>query len=196
MTSSRSLALALAGITFASAAFAQDNYPERSIRFIVPYAPGGGTDLTTRLIAQRMSERLGRQVIVENRPGGARDDFDADVARAAPDGYTLLMAGLSFAVNVGLFAKLNFDPIKDFEAVSLVATVPLVVVVNPAVPANTIQELIALARAQPGKLNYASGGIGTANHVAGELFKHMAKVDVVHVPYKGGGPALADVIGG
>ena len=185
-----------AAITLSPAAFGQDRYPERPIRFIVPYAPGGGTDLTTRLIAQRLSERFGRQVVVDNRPGGAGNIGVELAARSAPDGYTLLMAGLSFAVNVGLFSNLNFDPVADFDAVSLVATVPLVVVVHPSVPARSIRELIALAKAKPGQLNYASGGIGTANHVAGELFKYMAKVDIVHVPYKGGGPALADVVGG
>jgi tripartite-type tricarboxylate transporter receptor subunit TctC len=191
----QAIAIAVA-ITASPAALGQEGYPQRPIRFIVPYAPGGGTDLTTRLIAQRLSERFGRQVVVDNRPGGAGNLGVELVAHSAPDGYTLLMAGLSFAVNVGLFSNLNFDPVKDFDAVALVATVPLVVVVHPSVPANSIGELIALARARPGQLNYASGGLGTANHMAGELFKYMAKVDMVHVPYKGGGPALADVVGG
>ena len=191
----RILFLFLAALVF-SHARAQPTYPDHPVRIVVPYAPGGGTDLTTRLIAQRLTERLGKSVVVENRPGGAGNLGVEVVARSAPDGYTLLMAGLSFAVNPALFAKLNFDAIEDFEAVSLVAKVPLVVVVHPSVKANSIPELIALAKANPGRLNYASGGIGTANHVAGELFKYMAKVDIVHVPYKGGGPALSDVTGG
>ena len=191
----RILFLFLAALVF-SHARAQPTYPDHPVRIVVPYAPGGGTDLTTRLIAQRLTGRLGKSVVVENRPGGAGNLGVEVVARSAPDGYTLLMAGLSFAVNPALFAKLNFDAIEDFEAVSLVAKVPLVVVVHPSVKANSIPELIALAKANPGRLNYASGGIGTANHVAGELFKYMAKVDIVHVPYKGGGPALSDVTGG
>jgi tripartite-type tricarboxylate transporter receptor subunit TctC len=189
------IAMLAGALALPSIAFSQ-GYPARPIRFIVPYAPGGGTDLTTRLIAQRLSERFERQVVVDNRPGGAGNLGVEIAAHSAPDGYTLLMAGISFAVNVALFPKLNFDAMKDFDAVSLVAKVPLIDVVHPSVPARSVRELIALAKASPGRLNYASGGIGTANHVAGELFKYMAQVDIVHVPYKGGGPALADVIGG
>ena len=174
---------------------AQD-YPERPLRLIVPYAPGGGTDLTSRLLAQRLTDGLRRQVIVDNRAGGAGNIGAEIAARSAPDGYTLLMASISFSVNVSMFSRLGYDPVKDFDPVSLVATVPLIVVVHPSVPAKSIQELIALAKARPGKLNYASGGTGTANHIAGELFKYMTGTDIVHVPYKGGGPALADVIAG
>ena len=136
------------------------------------------------------------QVVVDNRPGGAGNIGAEIAARSTPDGHTLFTAGISFAVNASLFRKLAFDPVKDFDAVSLVATVPLIVVVHPSVPAHSIRELIALAKARPGQLNYASGGIGTGNHVAGELFKYMAGVDIVHVAYKGGGPALADVVAG
>jgi len=171
-------------------------YPDRPIRLVVPYAPGGGTDLTSRLIALRLTERFKQQVIVDNRAGGASNIGAEIVARSAPDGYTLMMAGISFSINVSIFPKLNYDPIRDFDPVSLVATVPLIVVVHPSVPVANIKELIALAKAKPGTLNYASGGAGTANHIAGELFKYMTGTDIVHVPYKGGGPALADVVGG
>ena len=171
-------------------------YPDRPIRLVVPYAPGGGTDLTSRLIALRLTESFKQQVIVDNRAGGASNIGAEITARSAPDGYTIMMAGISFSINVSIFSKLGYDPIKDFDPVSLVATVPLIVVVHPSVPATNIKELIALARAKPGTLNYASGGAGTANHIAGELFKYMTGTDIVHVPYKGGGPALADVVGG
>lgn len=180
---------------FVAPAVAQ-SYPDRPLRLIVPYAPGGGTDLTSRLIARRLTENFNQQVIVDNRAGGASNIGCEIAARSAPDGYTLLTAGISFSINVSIFARLNYDPVKDFDPVSLVATVPLIVVVNPSVPATSIRELIALAKAKPGTLNYASGGTGTANHIAGELFKYMTGTDIVHVPYKGGGPALADVIGG
>jgi tripartite-type tricarboxylate transporter receptor subunit TctC len=183
----------LAAATLPAAA---QQYPERPIRLVVPYAPGGGTDLTSRLIALRLTESFKQQVIVDNRAGGASNIGAEITARSAPDGYTIMMAGISFSINVSIFSKLGYDPIKDFDPVSLVATVPLIVVVHPSVPATNIKELIALARAKPGTLNYASGGAGTANHIAGELFKYMTGTDIVHVPYKGGGPALADVVGG
>jgi tripartite-type tricarboxylate transporter receptor subunit TctC len=194
----RCLAWTAAGLLAAAAGLpaAAENYPDRPIRLIVPYAPGGGTDLTSRLIALRLSENFRQQVIVDNRAGGASNIGCEIAARSAPDGYTLLTAGISFSINVSIFPKLNYDPVKDFDPVSLVATVPLIVVVNPSVPATSIKELIALAKAKPGTLNYASGGTGTANHIAGELFKYMTNTDIVHVPYKGGGPALADVVGG
>jgi len=183
----------LAAATLPAAA---QQYPDRPIRLVVPYAPGGGTDLTSRLIALRLTESFKQQVIVDNRAGGASNIGAEITARSAPDGYTIMMAGISFSINVSILSKLGYDPIKDFDPVSLVATVPLIVVVHPSVPATNIKELIALARAKPGTLNYASGGAGTANHIAGELFKYMTGTDIVHVPYKGGGPALADVVGG
>ncbi|MGH8617753.1 MAG: tripartite tricarboxylate transporter substrate binding protein [Burkholderiales bacterium] len=187
----------IAGLLAAAALpAAAQTYPDRPIRLVVPYAPGGGTDLTSRLIALRLTESFKQQVIVDNRAGGASNIGAEIVARSAPDGYTLMMAGISFSINVSIFPKLGYDPIKDFDPVSLVATVPLIVVVHPSVPAANIKELIALAKAKPGTLNYASGGAGTANHIAGELFKYMTNTDIVHVPYKGGGPALADVVGG
>jgi tripartite-type tricarboxylate transporter receptor subunit TctC len=172
------------------------DYPERPVRLIVPFAPGGGTDLTSRLISQHLSESLGKPVVVENRAGGAGNMGTELVARAPADGHTLVLASLSTSVNVSLFKTLPFNPLTDFAPVSLVVKVPLLVVVHPSLPVNTIQELIQLAKSKPGQLNYASGGLGTANHVGGELFKYMANVQIVHVPYKGGGPALADVAGG
>jgi tripartite-type tricarboxylate transporter receptor subunit TctC len=172
------------------------DYPERPVRLIVPFAPGGGTDLTSRLISQHLSESLGKPVVVENRAGGAGNMGTELVARAPADGHTLVLASLSTSVNVSLFKTLPFNPLTDFAPVSLVVKVPLLVVVHPSLPVNSIEELIQLAKAKPGQLNYASGGLGTANHVGGELFKYMANVQIVHVPYKGGGPALADVAGG
>jgi tripartite-type tricarboxylate transporter receptor subunit TctC len=171
-------------------------YPDRPLRLIVPYPPGGGTDITSRMIARRLSESFNQQVIVDNRSGGAGNLGCEIAARSAPDGYTMLTAGISFAINVSLFSKLGYDPARDFDPVSLVATVPLIAVVHPSVPATSIRELIDLAKARPGTLNYGSGGAGTANHIAGELFKYMTGTDIVHVPYKGGGPAMADIVGG
>ena len=182
--------LCLAGPSFAA------DYPDRPIRLVVPFAPGGGTDLTARLISQRLPEALGKQIVVDNRPGGAGNIGTELVARAAPDGYTLLLAALSTTVNVSLFPKLPINPVKYFEPVSLFVTVPLLLVVHPSLPVQSVRDLVELAKAKPGQLNYSSGGMGTANHVAGELFKYMATVQMTHVPYKGGGPALVDLIGG
>ncbi len=190
------LATAWLALALAASAPAGAQYPERAVRLIVPFAPGGGADLTSRLIAQRLPDALGRQVIVDNRAGGASNIGTEAAARSAPDGYTLFLATLSTSVNASLFPKLPFNVLKDFEPVSLLVTVPLIVVVHPSVPVQSIQELIALAKSRPGALNYASGGIGSANHVAGELFKHMTGVQIAHVPYKGGGPAIADILGG
>ena len=189
-------AACLAALLFLVCNATSAEYPERPVRLIVPFAPGGGADLTSRLISQRLPDLLGRQVVVENRAGGASNIGSEAVARAAPDGYTLLLGSLSTSVNASLFPKLSFNVLKDFEPVSLLATVPLMVVVHPSFPAQSIADLIAAARARPGALNYASGGLGSANHVAGELFKSMAGVQITHVPYKGGGPALADLLGG
>ena len=196
LTGLRLLATAWLALVLATAAPAGAQYPERAVRLIVPFAPGGGADLTSRLIAQRLPDALGRQVIVDNRAGGASNIGTEAAARSAADGHTLLLATLSMAVNASLFPKLPFNALKDFEPVSLLVTVPLVVVVHPSLPVQTIQDLIALAKSRPGTLNYASGGIGSANHVAGELFKHMTGVQIAHVPYKGGGPAIADILGG
>ena len=194
--SSRMLRAVLAIATFCLAGAAMADYPERPIRLIVPYPPGGGADISARIISQRLAEALGKPVVTENKPGGAANIGTEFVARAAPDGYTLLLASLATAVNVGLYEKLPFNTLKDFDPVSIFVSSPLMVTVNPGVAAKDIKELIALAKASPGKLNYASGGMGTANHVAGELFKYMADVQITHVPYKGGGPAVSDLVAG
>jgi tripartite-type tricarboxylate transporter receptor subunit TctC len=190
----RRMAVGIAAALIAGSALAQ--YPDRTTRIIVPFAPGGGTDIVARLLAQNLAEALGKPVVVENRPGAAGNIGTEAVARAAPDGYTLLMAGTATSVNVTMFRKLQFDTLKDLTPISVIATVPLVVAVYPGVPVNSIKELIALAKEKPGQLNYSSGGLGTANHLGGELFKEVAGVNIVHIPYKGGGPALNDLIAG
>ncbi len=172
------------------------NYPARAVRLVVPYVPGGGTDFTARVIAPKLSEALGQQVVVENRPGGGTNIGSDLVAKAAPDGYTLLMAGAANAINMSLYAKLPYDTLRDFAPVSLSVKGANVLLVHPSLPVKNLKELLALARAQPGKLNYASSGIGSANHMAGELLKLVAKVNIAHVPYKGNAPALTDLIGG
>ena len=166
------------------------------MRIIVPFAPAGTTDIVARLVGQSLSERLGQQFIVENRPGGASNIGTEAVVRAPPDGYTLLMVNVSPAINATLFDKLNFNFIRDIAPVANVVIVPNVMVVNPSFPAKTVPEFIAYAKANPGKISMASAGIGSANHMAGKLFKAMAGVDMTHVPYRGGGPAVADLLGG
>jgi tripartite-type tricarboxylate transporter receptor subunit TctC len=189
----RSLLLVIA--LAASAAHAQD-YPNKPVRLVVPFAAGGSSDPVARLLAQKLGAFLGQPFVVENRPG-AGGNIGADiVAKSRPDGYTLLFAAGSFAVNVSLFEKLPYDPLKDFDPVIHVCMVNGILVVHPSVKANSVQELVALARAQPGSVTFGSAGNGTILHLAGELFKSAAKVDMVHVPYKGSGPALADLIGG
>ena len=190
------LARLLAGFTLAfSLSAAAADYPDRPIRLIVPYPPGGGADISSRIISQYLGEALGKAVIVDNRPGAGGNIGTEAVARAAPDGYTLLLASIATSVNASLFSSLPFNT-KDFQPVSVFITVPLMMVVSPTFAPQSVGDLIALAKARPRQLNYASGGLGTANHIAGELFKYMANVDITHVPYKGGGPALNDVIGG
>ena len=174
-----------------------DRYPVRPVRFIVGFAPGGAADVPARLVAQKLSESLGQPVIVENKPG-ADGILAADfVAKAAPDGYAVAYVTAGFAMNSILHAKtLPYHPVSDFTPVSLVADGPLTLVVNRALPAKSLKELITLARSRPGQMNYASAGSGGTMHLAGELLKQVAKIDIVHVPYKGGGPALTDVIAG
>ena len=171
-------------------------YPSKPIRMIVPFAPGGGTDILARIIGQQLADAWGQAVNVENRAGASGNLGTELVARSVPDGHTLVMAINTHAVNASLYSKLPFDPVKDFAPVILTATTANILVVHPSVPANSVQELIALAKAQPGKLNYASGGSGTTSHLAAELFKTMAGVEMVHVPYKGGGAAYTDLISG
>ncbi len=191
-----SLSVALA-LLAPQAGGAADNYPAKPIRFVVAFPPGGGTDIIARVIAQKLSERLAQQVVVDNRPGAGGNIGTDIVAKSAPDGYTMLMGSAGpLAINASLFAKMPFDPIKDLAPVTLAASTPNVLVVHPSLPARTVKELIALARARPGEINFASSGHGTPAHLAGELFNSMAGVKLVHVPYKGAAPALADLLGG
>ena len=171
-------------------------YPTRPVRIIVGLPPGGATDIVARLIGQWLSERLGQPFVIENRPGAGTNIGTEAVVRAPPDGYTLLLVGRRNAINATLYDKLNFNFIRDIAPVAGIIRVPLVMVVNPSVPAKTVPEFIAYAKANPGKINMASAGIGTPGHVAGELFKMMAGVDMVHVPYRGAAPALTDLLGG
>jgi tripartite-type tricarboxylate transporter receptor subunit TctC len=171
-------------------------YPTRPGRIVAPTAPGGGPDILARLIGPWLSGRLGQPFIIDNRPGGGTNIGTEAVVRAPADGYTLLMVSTTQAINATLYDKLNFNVIRDIAAVAGIIRQPLVMVVNPSVPAKTVPEFIAYAKANPGKINLGSPGIGTPGHVAGELFKMMAGVDLVHVPYRGGGPVMTDLLGG
>lgn len=186
------LPLLIAGM---DAAHAQ-GYPSRPIRLIVPFPPGGANDILARILGQKLSETLGENVIVDNRAGASGIIGTELVAKAVPDGYTLLMTPNTIAIQPSLYEKLPFDAAKDFAPVSLVALVPNILIVTKTLPVSSVKELIALARRNPGQIHFGSAGIGGSVHLAGELFKSMAKVDIVHVPYKGGGPALVDLIGG
>ena len=188
------LAAALATIT-AGGAWAQA-YPQRPIRMVVPFAPGGATDIIARIVAQKLSERLGQPVVVDNRPGAGTSIGNAEVAKAKPDGYTLLFAPTPFVISQVIYPSLPYDPRKDFAPVSLLAVSPFILVTNPAVPATSVAELVALAKAKPGTLSFCSAGNGTVPHLAGELFKLRAGIDILHVPYKGGGPAIVDLLSG
>ena len=174
---------------------AQDAWPSRPVRFILPFPPGGGTDILGRLIAERLSAHLGQPVVTENR-GGAGGNVGAEAAaRSAPDGYTIVLVAPSLAISPTLYSKLNYDPVKDFAPVSLVATVPNVMVTQPSMPAQ-LSEFIAFAKTKPGALNFGSGGAGTSNHLAGELFNLVTGAKLVHVPYKGVNLAMQDVLAG
>jgi tripartite-type tricarboxylate transporter receptor subunit TctC len=193
----RSVLLAAAGfmVAFTTMAAAQSDYPNRPIRMIIPFPPGGSNDVVGRVIAQRLGERLGKQVIVDNR-GGAGGVIGTEAAsHAAPDGYTLLVISLAHAVNPWLY-KLPYDPIKAFAPIGVMAKGPNILSVNPSLPVHSVKELIALAKSKPGDLQYASAGVGSFQHLGAELFKLEAKVDILHVPFKGGGPAMVDVMGG
>jgi tripartite-type tricarboxylate transporter receptor subunit TctC len=179
----------------ASSAFAQ-SYPSKPIRVVVPFAPGGGTDILTRIMLPRLTETLKQQLIVDNRPGAGSQIGTELVAKAPPDGYTVLMVDTAFMTNPSLYSKLPYNSEKDFAPVSLTATAPVIMIVHPSVPVRTVKELVSLARAKPGALNFASGGPGSSTHLGVELLKYVAKIDLVHIPYKGTGPAVADVLGG
>ena len=171
-------------------------YPARTVRVVLPYAPAGITDVVGRLIALRLSEQLGKQFVVENVPGATGNIGTAQVAKAAPDGYTILVVFSSFVVNPTLFDKVPYDPAKDFDPVTLAVTSTTAIGVNPSVPANSVKELVALIRANPGKYSYSHAGTGTQSHLAGEQFRLKLKLDLVPVPFNGGGPAAASVVGG
>ena len=175
---------------------AAQSWPSKPIRIIVGFAPGGAVDLIARISAQRLSEAFGRTVVVENRPGASINIAAELVAKSAPDGYTLLMGSSSQATNMTLFRTLPYDTLRDFTAVTQVGYGPQVLATHPALPVKSVKDLLALARAKPGQLNYASAGNGSSQHLTGELFKQLNKVDIIHVPYKGGQPALVDVISG
>lgn len=180
----------------AAGALAQE-YPKKPITMIVPYPAGGATDILARALGEKLTASLGQQVVIDNRPG-ANGNIGAQIAaKAAPDGYTLLMSPASTLThNPSLYSKMPFDPLKDFAPISIVAETPMVVVVNPAVPAKSIKELVDLAKSKPGALSFASPGTGSSPHLSGELFKLMTKTDMVHVPYKGAAPAVTDLVGG
>ena len=171
-------------------------YPNKPVRYIVPFAPGAGNDLIARLVGGKLAESWGQQVVVDNRPGAGGNIAAETTARAAPDGYTIFQFNVANAIAVSLYKKLNYDPIRDFAAVTQLAYSSFLLVVHPAVKAKTTQELIALAKAEPGKLNYGSSGNGGSGHLVTELFKAMSHTDLVHIPYNGGGPAMNDLLGG
>jgi len=183
-------------VAFAALPAKAQPYPNRPVKMIVPFAPGGATDIIARTVAQKLGDRLGQSVVIENKPGAGTTIGNAEVAKARPDGYTLLFAPTPFVISQVVYPTLPYDPRKDFVPVSLLATSPFILVTNSTVAANSVAELVALAKARPGSLNFCSAGNGTVPHLAGELFKLRAGVDIVHVPYKGGGPAIVDLVGG
>ncbi|MDB5601939.1 MAG: hypothetical protein JWN71_3983 [Xanthobacteraceae bacterium] len=190
------LVSALAGFVLLAAPAQAQTYPNKPVHIVVPSAAGGGTDIVTRVLAQQLSISMGQQFVVENRPGAGQMIGIEAVARAAPDGYTLLMAASTLAINPVMFKKVTYDAAKDFAPVTQVAALPNVLVVHPSVPAKTVAEFIALAKSKPDQIAYASAGVGTSPHMGMELFKSMAGVNVRHIPYRGTAPAVNDLIGG
>ena len=192
-----SFSLLIAAVLFAANAMAANAYPDRSIRLMLPFPPGGPSDIVGRMFAQKLGESFGQQIVIDNR-GGAAGTIACEIAKnAAPDGYTLLQATVgTMSINPGLYQKLPYEPLRDFAPISLLTETPYLLVVNPNVPAKSVKELVALAKSQPGKMNFASGGIGTGNHFSGELFRMLAGIDVVHIPYKGSGVGMNDVLAG
>lgn len=188
--------LIAAACSFSGTAAAQSGYPSKPIRFVLGQSPGGGTDILTRIFAQKLSENLKEQVVVDNRPGAGGNIGAEFAAHSAPDGYTIFMASAPHAIAPSLYKKLNYDLMKDFMPLSLVARQQLCLVVHPSLPSKTVKEFVAFLKARPGRVSYASAGNGGSNHLAAELFKNMAGVDMIHVPYKGTGPSIADVLGG
>lgn len=190
-------AVAFIGLVAVSQQGHADEYPSKSIRLVVPFAPGGGSDITARVVAQKLGEALGQPVVVDNRPGAGGNLGTDQVAKAPPDGYTLVLGVIGpISINVSLFSNLPYDPERDLAPITKAVSVTNILVVNPKLNVRTVAELIALAKSRPDTMNFASGGAGTAGHLAGELFKSMAGVKITHIPYKGSGPALNDLIGG
>ncbi|MCC6532259.1 MAG: tripartite tricarboxylate transporter substrate binding protein [Burkholderiales bacterium] len=189
--------LAAAAISTHSAqAQAPEAFPSKPLRLVVPFPPGGGTDILARIVGQQMTEAMGQPAVVDNR-GGAGGMIGTEYAmKAAPDGHTILIAVTAYAINPTLYRKVNYDPLRDFIPVTLGISFPYLFVVHPSLPVASVKDLIALAKKQPGKITFASSGTGMSNHLAGELFKDMAGIDILHVPYKGGGPAMNDILGG
>jgi len=194
----RRVVLGFASAFFCTIVAAQvDQYPERTIRLVSPFPPGGANDIIARMLAARLSTSFSRQVVVENKPGAAGGIGSGLVAKSEPHGYTLVMGTLAtHGINPSIYKGLQYDVLRDFTPVAMVASIPIVLTANPSVAAQDVKTLLQLARQSPGKLNFASSGVGSVNHLAGELFKSMGRVDLVHVPYKGSAPALADLLGG
>ena len=188
------IALLLIGMFLAAAAWPQ--YPNKTVRLVLPFPPGGGTDTVGRILAAKLSEQLGQQVIVENRPGGGANIGAEVVAKSAPDGYTLLVPTITNAIGQTLYTRLSFDLVKDFSHITLLATTPLLLVVHPSVPVKSLKEFTAFVKTRPGQLSYSSSGSGSAAHLAGELYSSMTGTKMVHVPYKGGGPSMIALVGG
>ncbi len=182
----------------AQAALAQapDSFPNRPLRLIIPYAPAGATDIVGRIVAQKLTERLSQQVLVDNRPGAGAIIGSEILAKSAPDGYTMMSANIAHGANPYLHKKLPYDTVKDFAPVTLMVVVPMVLIVHPSLPARSVPEFVALAKAKPGQLTYGTAGIGSANHLAMELFKISTGTNIIHIPYKGGGPAVVDLVAG
>ena len=196
----RSLLLGLLGLCLlvgeaTKQTYAQ-NYPQRAVRIVVPSSPGGGTDILARVLADHFAKTLGGQFFVENRPGAGQSIGIEAVARSAPDGYTIVMVASTLALNPIMFKSVRYDPVKDFAPISQVASLPNVLLVHPSLPVTTLKELIALAKQKPGELHYASAGVGTSPHMGVELLKHMAGINLVHVPFRGTGPAVTETVGG
>lgn len=199
--SSRKLAATAAVVTFAAAApltaAAQaDDYPNRPIRMVVAYTPGGATDIVARLVGSKLEKRLGQPIVIDNKPGGGSNIGTGEAARAKPDGYTMLMATIAQSINPAVYSSLPYDTLRDFDFVTLTMTSPSILVVNKDVPVNTVEELVEWAKANPGKLTLASSGAGGSPHMASELLKLRTGIDYLHIPYKGAGPAMNDVISG
>jgi tripartite-type tricarboxylate transporter receptor subunit TctC len=191
----KAVTVALVSMTFAAPVAAQ-SYPSKAIRFVLPFPTGGPTDLLGRILAQKLSEQVAQPVVADNRPGAGGNLGAEYAAKQPPDGYTIVLGSPALAISANLYRKLNYDPIRDFSPITLVAQVPNIFIVHPSIPAKDLKELVAAARKTPGKLTFGSGGLGTGQHLAGEMFKSFSKLDTLHVPYKGSGLAMLAMMGG